>query len=61
MKVRLPAIVISIAPQMTNVDPDVAAISSGFNELVPVISAEGSMALLDYIQPQMYVMSHSVV
>lgn len=53
LKARMPGIMITIAPQMTNVDPDVTAISSGFNELVPVISTEGSLKQLDYVQPQM--------
>lgn len=39
---------------MTNVDPEVNMISAGFNELVPVVSAEGSLAALDFVQPQMY-------
>ena len=42
------------ASQMTNVDPNVAAISAGFNELVPLISAALRLNQLDFIQPQMY-------
>jgi hypothetical protein len=37
---------------MTNVDPNVAAISAGFNELVPLISAALRLNQLDFIQPQ---------
>eukprot|EP00037_Helgoeca_nana_P011100 m.99305 g.99305 ORF g.99305 m.99305 type:complete len:392 (+) comp20615_c0_seq1:73-1248(+) len=54
LKLRMPTMQMSIAPQMTNVDPEVGMISSGFNELVPVVCAEGSLAALDFVQPQMY-------
>ena len=53
LRAAMPSIKLSIAPQMTNIDPDVAAISAGFNELAPVISGRG-LELLDFVQPQMY-------
>eukprot|EP00040_Diaphanoeca_grandis_P017425 m.90757 g.90757 ORF g.90757 m.90757 type:complete len:382 (-) comp26428_c0_seq1:188-1333(-) len=54
MKSSMPHLMMSIAPQMPNLDPDVNMIASGFNELVPVISAQGVLTHLDVVQPQMY-------
>eukprot|EP01059_Diplonema_ambulator_P030779 TRINITY_DN5402_c0_g1_i1.p1 TRINITY_DN5402_c0_g1~~TRINITY_DN5402_c0_g1_i1.p1 ORF type:complete len:323 (+),score=47.42 TRINITY_DN5402_c0_g1_i1:50-970(+) len=52
LKQKKPTIKISFAPQMVNLDPSVAIISPGFNELAPVIGP--SLGLIDWIQPQMY-------
>eukprot|EP01061_Rhynchopus_euleeides_P035729 TRINITY_DN6020_c0_g1_i1.p3 TRINITY_DN6020_c0_g1~~TRINITY_DN6020_c0_g1_i1.p3 ORF type:complete len:322 (+),score=107.43 TRINITY_DN6020_c0_g1_i1:58-966(+) len=52
LKQKNPAIKISFAPQMVNLDPAVSVLSAGFNELAPVIGP--SLSLIDWIQPQMY-------
>ena len=52
LKTKMPSLKISMAPQMTNLDPNVGLVSAGFNELAPLVAT--SLDLIDWIQPQMY-------
>merc|ERR1719206_630877 len=44
---------VSMAPQMTNVYPDLSTVSAGFNELAPLIAMENA-TVLQWVQVQMY-------
>jgi len=52
LKAERPGLMLTMAPQMGNVDPFFSKIEAGTNELVPVISK--AMNCMDWIQPQMY-------
>jgi chitinase len=45
-------LLITLAPQMSNINPDQPVISGGTNELVPLISYAGEC--IDLVMPQMY-------
>ena len=40
--------------EMSNLDPALSLVSSGCNEVAPLVSMANSDKVLDYIQPQMY-------
>merc|ERR1712039_830977 len=44
---------VSMAPQMTNVYPELSTVSGGFNELAPLIAMTNS-SVLEWVQVQMY-------
>jgi len=52
LKSAKPGLLISNAPQMTNLYPDLSTVSAGWNEWVPVVLK--SLDSFTYIQPQMY-------
>jgi len=52
LKIAHPQLLLSVAPQMTNLYPDLAYVSAGWNEWLPVIAK--SLGSFTYIQPQMY-------
>ena len=50
LRSKVPSLKITMAPQMTNLYPDYASVSAGFNELAPLVN----MSSFDWLQPQMY-------
>ena len=50
LRIAVPGLAVTMAPQMTNVYPDYPSVSAGFNELAPLVN----MTSFDWLQPQMY-------
>ena len=53
LRAARPALLLSAAPQMTDVFPDYLQVTAGFNRYAPLLAGAGE-ALFDAVMPQMY-------